>query len=532
MTSGNPMHGPPAAQQAGAALDEIFRLAAMRRPDALALIDPPNRESFTDGAPRRLTYAQADRAIAAIAARIRQMRLPDDAVVAVQLPNIVETVLTVLGIMRAGLVAAPLPLLWRRSDCVAALSRSGAKAVVTCGRIGASDHCRLAMTAAARLFAIRYVCAFGKDLPDGIVGFDGIFDAQDEAQDDAPPTRNENGRGAGARNAIVTFDVAPDGPLPVARTHLQILAGGLAPLLESAVTENATILSSMPLDSFAGLCVALVPWLLTGGTLALHMPFDPQAFAMQWHAHAPALVILPGAMLPRMAQAGNFDAPAPTAILAIWRAPERLQGAARWHNTGIGLVDVTVFGEIGLLAARRGAGGEPAALALGVHTAPGGMSRATRVAEVSRTEAGTLGLRGPMVPHYHFPPGTARADLKIAADGVVDTGFPCRIGRDNRTLAVTGPQPGMIGVGGYRFVLHELQKLVSLIDREGTIAALPQALLGHRLAGNTGQCEAVCKTLTEIGVNPLIVAAFRDRHFDRPLRDASPLSAAIALTRR
>ena len=26
----------------------------------LALADPPNRSSFTDGAPRRLTYAQAD----------------------------------------------------------------------------------------------------------------------------------------------------------------------------------------------------------------------------------------------------------------------------------------------------------------------------------------------------------------------------------------------------------------------------------------------------------------------------------------
>jgi len=33
-------------------LDDLFRRAAARRPDALAIIDPPNRESFTDGGPR------------------------------------------------------------------------------------------------------------------------------------------------------------------------------------------------------------------------------------------------------------------------------------------------------------------------------------------------------------------------------------------------------------------------------------------------------------------------------------------------
>ena len=50
-----------APADAGTTLDDILRLNAARHPDAIALIDPPNRESFTDGAPRRLTYAQADR---------------------------------------------------------------------------------------------------------------------------------------------------------------------------------------------------------------------------------------------------------------------------------------------------------------------------------------------------------------------------------------------------------------------------------------------------------------------------------------
>src|SRR5688572_18736084 len=64
-----------------ATLDDLFRRAAQRNPDMLALTDPPNRSSFTDGAPRRLTYAQADRMISAIAVRLHELALPEDSIV-------------------------------------------------------------------------------------------------------------------------------------------------------------------------------------------------------------------------------------------------------------------------------------------------------------------------------------------------------------------------------------------------------------------------------------------------------------------
>ena len=76
-----------------ATLDDLFRRALARRPDALALIDPPDRETFTDGPVRRLTYRQADRAISALAARLKSFGLPTDSVVAIQLPNTVESVI-------------------------------------------------------------------------------------------------------------------------------------------------------------------------------------------------------------------------------------------------------------------------------------------------------------------------------------------------------------------------------------------------------------------------------------------------------
>ena len=52
-------------------LDDVFRRAVARRPDAVALADPPNAKAVTGADARRLTYAQADRMITAVAARLR-----------------------------------------------------------------------------------------------------------------------------------------------------------------------------------------------------------------------------------------------------------------------------------------------------------------------------------------------------------------------------------------------------------------------------------------------------------------------------
>ena len=155
----------------------------------MALADAPNRQVLTDGAPLRLTYAEADRMVSAIAGRLRRMGLPTDAIVGIQMPNMVENILTILGVLRAGMIAAPLPLLWRRADAVTALARIGAKALITCGHVGSFDHCQFAMRVAAEVFSIRYVCGFGANLPDGVVPFDDLFTAA--KLDPMPPLDRE-----------------------------------------------------------------------------------------------------------------------------------------------------------------------------------------------------------------------------------------------------------------------------------------------------------------------------------------------------
>src|ERR1700686_4391772 len=117
-------------------LDGLFQRILARKPDALALLDPLNKQRITGQPPKRLSYREADRAISALAAHFIESGLPANSIIAVQLPHTVEFVLTVLAAYRAGLVVAVLPLLGRQAELGAALNRTAARAIERCHELG------------------------------------------------------------------------------------------------------------------------------------------------------------------------------------------------------------------------------------------------------------------------------------------------------------------------------------------------------------------------------------------------------------
>lgn len=484
-------------------IDSIFRANAAWMPDADALIDPPDRESITGQPLRRLTYRQADRAIGAIAARLREIGLSAGTVVGLQMPNTVESILTLLAITRAGMVPAPLPLLWRRSDCVAALSRAGARAIVTCGRVGTMDHAQLALDIAAELFPIRVVCGFGCGRVDGIVPFDDCLSTQIDVADSLTTSGGEP-----SPAAIVTFDTLMEGPVPVLRDHAQLLAGGMLVRHCRAIEKQAVIVSAIPATSFAGMATAFLPWLLCCGTLVLHHPFEPEILASQIADRRGSVLAVPEALVPALAKAETLDTV--RTILALWRSPERLAAAVRWPAGGATLVDVVAFGETGMLATARPANGNTAPWPIGnvVITENG---RDTTLARVAQTSAGTLGLGGPLAAAQLRAYDLESTDPEEGSPDIVDTGYPSRLLADEQSLVVTASPAGLVNIGGYRFALRELRSLVHGIDKNAVLAAFPHALSGYRLAGHAVNSAAVRTKLEEAGSNPLICNAFHDR---------------------
>jgi AMP-binding enzyme len=487
-------------------LDGLFRRVLARKPDALALLDPSNKQRVTGDPPKRLTFAEADRAISALSAHFIEAGLPANSVIAVQLPNTVEFMLTVLAAHRAGLIVALLPLLWRQAELTVALNRTGARAIVTTGKIDGVVHADLAMNAAAEAFSIRHVCGFGNELPEGMASLELALSGQSATtraviQD-------------GHRAAIISFDVTADGFRAVPRTHLSLIAGGLALSLESDVPHGSTVMSAFAPSSFAGLTSSLVVWLLSGGTLALHHPFDGDVLEQQINEHSCDTLIAPAQLALRLTE---IDVPSrlPSLrnVIGLWRAPEQVASGPLWTTEQAVLTDVYLFGEAGLFSARRAANGAPTPILPGPHGAPRDVPGSSIAGEIFLTSRGTLALRGPMVTPAAYGPAPPPRDSLVAQPprDYVDTDYAARLDRSTGAICITAPPSGVMAVGGYRFLSQDLQEWAKRLGQGALLTALPDRWSGHRLAGRARDNARAREALAELGLNPLMVEAFPDR---------------------
>src|SRR5258705_640188 len=486
-------------------LDVLFQRILTRQPDAVALIDPLDKQRVTGQAPKRLTFAEADRAISALAAHFIEAGLPANSVIAVQLPTTVEFALTMLAAHLAGLMVAVLPILWRQAELTVTLNRTGARAVATASRIDGVVHADIAMNAAAECFSIRHVCGFGDDLPEGMASLDRAIAAES-------PTRRtviQDGRKA----AMVSFDVTSDGFRAVPRTHLSVIAAGLAISLASDVPQGAAIMSAYAPSSFAGVVASLTIWLLTGGRLALHHPFDHEALEQQINAQGCDTLIAPAQLALRLDELHLLSRlPALRNVIGLWRAPAQVASRAVWSAAPASLTDVYLFGEAGLFGARRGSDGAAAPIKPGAHGAPRELPGSSIAGEIVLTPRGTLGLRGPIVAVAAYAPPPRPNDSVTPAPprDYVDTDYSARLDRATGTINITAPPSGIMAVGGYRFLAQDLREWAKRLGQGALLTALPDRMSGYRLAGRAQDNARARDALSELGLNPLMVEAFRD----------------------
>jgi len=118
-----------------------------------------------------------------------------------------------------------------------------------------------------------------------------------------------------------------------------------------------------------------------------------------------------------------------------------------------------------------------------------------------------------MVPVAAYAPPPPPGDSLIAPPprDYVDTEYAARVDRATGAVNITAPPSGVMTVGGYRFLAGELQEWSRRLGQGALLTALPDRLSGHRLAGRAQDNARARDALTELGLNPLMVEAFRDR---------------------
>ena len=103
-----------------------------RTPTRLFLVDPYNKESLVDLKPERLTFEEVDQITDVLATHlVNEYGINKDDIVLLQLPNINEAVIAILGVWKAGGIASLMPVQWREKEFLHVAEHTEAKIFIS-----------------------------------------------------------------------------------------------------------------------------------------------------------------------------------------------------------------------------------------------------------------------------------------------------------------------------------------------------------------------------------------------------------------
>jgi len=279
-------------------LDDLFRRHVAAMPDAESVVDPINRQAIMGGAPARLTWAQIEDRVARYVAVLHATGVDRDDVVAVQLPNVIELGLIYLACIRLGAIVTPAPVQYREHELAHILRKTDAKAVVTAARIGKHAHAEMMLAVQPGAADLKAVLVVGGHAPDGTIDLDARAAGLDEAEIEA-------GRAAARAANICADDIVTicwtsgteAEPKGVPRSHNEWIIMGAGVTDAADLKPGAVLLNPFPMVNMAGISTSFVSWLLLGGVLVQHQPFDLQIFLQQVRDEKIDYTVAPPAIL-------------------------------------------------------------------------------------------------------------------------------------------------------------------------------------------------------------------------------------------
>jgi acyl-CoA synthetase (AMP-forming)/AMP-acid ligase II len=483
-------------------VDDLFRVAVLGGRERLAIVDPPDKQAMTGVAPLRLNWLELDDMVDRLAARFMAAGLRKDDIVAVQLPNCVELAVVYLAVARLGLIISPFPIQYREHELSDLLSFADARLMVTCGRIKGHDHAGMAAALKARLPGLARVLAWGAQ---GVAGVESLDDLSGGKVDRAAVLAAQAAAAVDANEVFtITWTSGTEArPKGVPKTHNHWICAGIACAEAGELRDGEVLLNPFPMTHIGSLGGMFFPWLLKGGVLVQHQPFELDTFLTQLATERVAYTVAPPAVLNLLVQnqalmekydlsalhsVGSGSAPlSPWMIrglfdrygISVWNSFGSSEGCALF-GAGRDIPDPEARAEYLPRFGVKGIGWSSWVAS----------AQETRlvdpVTEKEITEAGKPGelrLRGPLVfsGYWNDPVQTRRA---FDADGWYRTG-------DTFEIAGEGPTPryyhylartkDVVNRGGMKISPAELETLIDGHPkvREAAVIGVPDARMGE-----------------------------------------------------
>lgn len=290
-------------------LDQVPALA-----DQLAVADPPNRARITGEIPQRWTWGELQTEVGRWLALMHQHGLRKDDVVVMQLPNVVEMHAVYLACAIAGVVVSPVPVQYRAHELAHVVATSQARLAIVATRVGQHACAAHWLGHLAQLPSLREVWALGEDgaadLPAGALPLR-------QALAEVTPWDAAHMRAHMAAIGLTANDVftlcwtsgTEARPKGVPRSHNEWLIVGQSVMDAGQLQRGAQMVIPFPFVNMAGISTSLMAWLMSGGGLHQHHPFDIDVFVQQLRE-----------------QPIDYSVAAPAVLNLLLKQPEKLEG--------------------------------------------------------------------------------------------------------------------------------------------------------------------------------------------------------------
>lgn len=323
-----------------ALIDQHVTFEAAKRGQELALGDAPNRSEFFSGTSTRLTWSELDQAVDGTAALLASLGVEHADAVAIQLPNVVELVVTLLACFRVGATAVPLPIQYRDHEVSQCLVLTKPAVLVSANRPDRPDQMASlietinSVDSDVQLVDVEHVTSVLASIP----GSDQIGTTA------ASPRPSGQGPVVETDVATVCWTSGTTGSAKgVPRNHSMWLASGGFQVEQLGLRQQDRLLCPFPIVNMAGIGGMVVPWLLSGSTLFLHQPLDLAVFLQQVVAEQITYTVAPPPLLNMLlanpAMIDGVDMSSLTRI-ASGSAPLDPNMVAGWSERGVEIVNV------------------------------------------------------------------------------------------------------------------------------------------------------------------------------------------------